>query len=69
MNAKLIESFKMQLNFTQDKNHAAACAIYDVIFHGSDKAWNSPQDAKWIKKYNNGLFILANAGLLTLAAK
>lgn len=69
MNTKLIESFKHNSAMTSDKNHAAACAIFDVIFCGDDKKWNAPQDAKWMAKYNRGLLILATAGLITLCAK
>lgn len=69
MKEKLLQSFKFHSSMTQDKDHAAACAIFDVIFHSDHKKWNATQDEKWIAKYNKGLFILACAGLITLHAK
>lgn len=69
MKEKLIQAFDQQSKFTSDKNHAAACAIFFVIFKGSDKLWNATQDSKWMAKYNRGLMILANADRVQLTVK
>lgn len=69
MKSKLVEQFKFALTMTSDKNHAAACAIFETIFQGDLNKWNARQDEKWTKKYNKGLIILADAGLITLCAR
>ncbi len=69
MNQKLIDAFNRQMQFTQDKSHAAGCAIFEVVFKGRDDLWNAPQDEAWKKKYNRALLALADAGLVTLWPK
>lgn len=51
MRAALIASFDQHEKFTSDKAHAAAAAIHDTVFHGSDKEWNATQDEKWMRKF------------------
>ena len=69
MNEKLVDAFLMHNRLTKDINHAAACAVFDVVFGGNLDKWNAPQDAKWQKKYNKALFILATEGMIVLQAK
>lgn len=49
--AALLAAFDQNAKMTTDKAHAAACAIHDVIFHGSDKEWNAPQGPQWMRKF------------------
>ena len=70
MKQQLIKKFNEYLKFTpNDKEHAAAVAIHEVIFKSDPKKWNAEQDAKWTKKYNKGLLILAEAGLIVLTCR